>query len=66
MLIHKKLLLTVLLLILSQSAIVLNQQSTTIPLLNSGVTNLISNPVEIPILVRPVLTQEADVYFGSS
>ena len=62
---HKKLLFSVLLIILSQSAIVLDQLNTGISTVNSRVTNILTDIVD-PIIVKPILSQEADVYFGST
>ena len=62
---HKKLLFSVLLIILSQSAIVLDQLNTGITTVNSRVTNILTDIVD-PIIVKPILSQEADVYFGST
>ena len=63
--IQRKLLFVVLLVILSQSAIVLDQLNTGISTVNSRVTNILTNVVD-PILVKPTLSQQADVYFGST
>ena len=56
--IQRKLLFIVLLLILSQSAIVFNQLNTTVSTLNSKVTNIITNVIDpIPIVIKPTLSQ---------
>jgi len=54
--IHRKLLISVLLIILSQSAIVLDQLNTGISTVNSRVTNILTNVVD-PIIVKPALSQ---------
>ena len=63
--IQRKLLFTVLIIILSQSAIVLDQLNTGISAVNSRVTNILANDID-PIIIKPTLSQEADVYFGST
>lgn len=63
--IQRKLLFTVLIIILSQSAIVLDQLNTGISAVNSRVTNILANVID-PIIIKPTLSQEADVYFGST
>ena len=63
--IQRKLLFTVLIIILSQSAIVLDQLNTGISAVNSRVTNILANAID-PIIIKPTLSQEADVYFGST
>ena len=54
--IHRKLLFSVLLIILSQSAIVLDQLNTGISTVNSRVTNILTNIVD-PIIVKSALSQ---------